>query len=101
MNNFKKNLMPIILLSLLLISSLTLFLVSSPVSDASGDLVLVSDVELALQDASQTMLVICCIVGLLYMHTNAVAKQARKPKKQAIAKTRQVERHVSYMGIKA
>ena len=93
--------MPIILLSVLLISATVLFLVSSPVSDISGDLVLASDMELALQDASQTMLVICSIVGLLYMHTNAVAKQARKPKKQATAKARQVERHVSYMGIKA
>jgi hypothetical protein len=100
MYKFKKNLFPMILLFLLALSAVTLFLVSTPVQDVSGIIVSQSEMEAALQDASQTMLVLCIVVGLCYMHSSAVAKQVRKPKKAAPTKERQVERHVSYMGIK-
>jgi hypothetical protein len=101
MYKFKKNLFPMILLFLLALSAVTLFLVSTPVQDASGIIVSQSEMEAALQDASQTMLVLCIIVGLCYLHSSAVAKQVRKPKKATPIKERKVEKHLSYMGIKA
>ena len=67
--------------------------------DVSGAVVLQSELEVAMQDASQSLLVISSIVGLIYISTSMQMRTSPKPKVKEKAHNSYTPKHVMYMGV--